>query len=450
MQFPSDFLNSLRSIQGFDKEAFMNVHDQANIPVSVRKNPFKPLQLEFEIEDAVPWCPNAFYLKERPVFTADPGFHAGCYYVQEASSMFLSYVMTRYLDLGQDIHVLDVCAAPGGKSTLINSLISENSTLVSNEIVKGRSDVLAYNLAKWGTANCIVTNNSPDAFSNLEGVFDFMVIDAPCSGSGLFRKQPEAMDEWSLDNVRSCSIRQKAIIEQTTPALKDGGILFYSTCSYSYEEDDAIVKSAINSGEYELIDILTEDTFNIENSGHGLRFYPYKFKGEGFFCAVLRKTSFTPSQKREKKFEIKEATKQEREIVDPWIKHEGNHTLMTHEGAIKLVNSNTFRLLNDVKRHVYIRKVGTDIGEIKQKDLIPHHFFALSNFRGVNVETLELDKENALLYLKKLPFVYGDIQNGMKLVTYRGYGIGWAKVLSNRINNYLPQNYMIFNKEIGI
>ncbi len=450
MQFPSDFLNSLQSIKGFDKVAFHESHEHSDIPVSVRVNPLKPLPLEFETQEAVPWCANAYYLKERPVFTADPSFHAGCYYVQEASSMFLSYVITNCLDLKQDLHVLDLCAAPGGKSTLINSLISSTSTLVSNEIVKGRSDILAYNLAKWGTANWIVTNNSPEVYSNLEGVFDLMVIDAPCSGSGLFRKQPEAMNEWSLDNVRNCSIRQKTILEQASPALKEGGILFYSTCSFSYEEDEAIVKGAIDSGVYELVDVLPDAAFKIEDTGYGLRFYPYNLKGEGFFCAVLRKIAGSSSFKPEKRFELKEASKQEREIVEPWIRPDDHLTIMAHERTIKLMNDNTFRLLNHLKKHVYIRQAGTEIGEIKQKDLIPHHFFALSNYRNRNVETVELDRENALLYLKKLPFSHAEVQNGMKLITYKGYGIGWAKVLSSRVNNYLPQNFMIFNKEIGL
>ncbi len=450
MQFPPEFLNSLRSIHGFDAEAFNKVHANSEIPVSVRKNPFKPFDLEYEVQEEVPWCSDAYYLKERPVFTADPGFHAGCYYVQEASSMFLAYAMKQCLDLTKDIHVLDLCAAPGGKSTLINSLISANSTLVSNEIIKGRSDVLAYNLAKWGTANTIVTNNSPEAYAKLHGVFDLMVIDAPCSGSGLFRKQPDAMNEWSLEHVRTCSIRQRSIIESAAPALKEGGLLFYSTCSYSFEEDEDIIKSVVESGEFELVELLPESRFHIENSGYGLRFYPYNLKGEGFFCAVLRKLSPTPILKFDKKPELKEAGKNERSSVEPWINFSEEFTLMVHEKAIKLINSNTFRLLNHLKKQLYIRQAGTEVGELKQNDLIPHHFFALSNHRGKNVETLDLDKENAILYLKKMPFGHNASENGMKLITYKGYGIGWAKVLSNRINNYLPQNYMIFNKEIGI
>src|SRR4030095_5372686 len=182
-----------------------------------------------------------YYLPERPVFTLDPLFHAGVYYVQEASSMFLEQALKQSVDLSQPIKILDLCAAPGGKSTLIESLLNEESLLVSNEVIKTRVNVLQENITKWGGKNVVVTNNDAKDFARLENYFDVIVVDAPCSGSGLFRKDPEAVAEWSPGNVALCSQRQMRILADVFPSLKKNGILIYSTCSYSEKEDELIL-----------------------------------------------------------------------------------------------------------------------------------------------------------------------------------------------------------------
>ena len=178
---------------------------------------------------------------QRPSFTFDPLFHAGTYYVQEASSMFLEQALKQSVDLSQPLRVLDLCAAPGGKSTLLQSLLNKESLLVSNDVIKSRAAILEENIVKWGAANVVVTNNDPAHFARLENYFDAIVIDAPCSGSGLFRRDPEAINEWSENNVQLCSQRQQRIVADVWPALKQNGILIYSTCSYSAEEDEAIL-----------------------------------------------------------------------------------------------------------------------------------------------------------------------------------------------------------------
>ena len=186
----------------------------------------------------MPWCEYGFYLNERPVFTFDPLLHAGAYYVQEASSMFLYEVLKQTCD-DTNKKVLDLCAAPGGKSSLMSSYF-KNSLLVSNEAIKQRANILYENLTKWGSANVIITNNDAADFKRLENYFDVIVVDAPCSGSGLFRKDAEAINEWSIKNVELCNQRQQRILADVYPALKQDGILIYSTCSYSKEEDEDI------------------------------------------------------------------------------------------------------------------------------------------------------------------------------------------------------------------
>src|SRR5688572_5876321 len=222
MALPEKLLQSLKDVKGFYEKAFKEVHASATQITSIRRNPLKLSGITewstgsgqsnapvIKVEGNVPWSSFGFYLTERPSFTFDPVFHAGCYYVQEASSMFLEQALKQTVDLSKEIRVLDLCAAPGGKSTHIQSLISANSLLVSNEVIKNRTNVLKQNILKWGSTNVVVTNNDPKNFARLEGFFDVLVIDAPCSGSGLFRRDTEAINEWSEDNVLLCCGRQK-------------------------------------------------------------------------------------------------------------------------------------------------------------------------------------------------------------------------------------------------
>ena len=241
---PPELIQSLRNIESFNEETFKAVHESGGQITSIRLNPKKIGNRQSAIGneqlERVPWNEYGYYLNERPSFTLDPLFHAGAYYVQEASRMFLEEALKQTVDLAKPLKVLDLCAAPGGKSTLIQSIISAESLLVSNEVIKTRVHILAENITKWGAANVIVTNNDPSDFQRLPGYFDVIVVDAPCSGSGLFRKDPAAIGEWSENNVLHCAQRQQRILEHIMPALKDGGILIYSTCSYSKEEDEAI------------------------------------------------------------------------------------------------------------------------------------------------------------------------------------------------------------------
>src|SRR5689334_4032804 len=208
MQLPEKLLASLKGIEGFDREAFEQVHESGEQVTSVRVNPRKVAigngQLAmsdffhvspFTSHEAVPWSDYGYYLSQRPSFTFDPLFHAGCYYVQEASSMFLEHALKQSVDLSRPLKVLDLAAAPGGKSTHIQSLISGNSLLVSNEVIKSRNNILKDNIVKWGSDNVAVTNNDPKDFGRLQEYFDVIVVDAPCSGSGLFRRDEEAIGE---------------------------------------------------------------------------------------------------------------------------------------------------------------------------------------------------------------------------------------------------------------
>jgi 16S rRNA C967 or C1407 C5-methylase (RsmB/RsmF family) len=287
LSLPKEFINTIPFSEE-DKIKLINGL-QTDPIISVRKNPFKENNL-FEQEDQVPWSKYGKYLKERPSFISDPLFHAGTYYSQEASSMFLEYVL-KSIDLSGKV-VLDLCAAPGGKSTLINSCIPKDSLLVANEVVKSRSWILKENLDKWGSSNVIVTNNDPSHFEHFLGFFDVVVVDAPCSGEGMFRKDKNAITEWSPRNVNLCCKRQQRILADIIPTISNGGILIYSTCTFNNKENRDNLKWLQDNYEVENLEFDYPTNQGIkelqEGELKGFQFLPGITKGEGFFISAMK------------------------------------------------------------------------------------------------------------------------------------------------------------------
>ena len=288
--FPTAFESRMRYSLGSAWDLFASAH-KVSLPVTIRINPEK--YKTSQETRAVPWSAYGRYLPERPVFTLDPFFHAGAYYVQEASSMFLEQAFTQIADPKQPLMVLDLCAAPGGKSTPLLSLINQKSLLVADAVIRSRAITLQENIQKWGNSNVVVTNNDPQDFQRLEGLFDMIIIDAPCSGEGLFRKDPRAIKEWSPDQVALCSKRQRRIVADIWPTLKEDGILIYSTCTYNTLENEENLKWLKSSCDVAFLPLQLEDGWGIETIAQdgivGYRFYPHRVDGEGLFMAVMRK-----------------------------------------------------------------------------------------------------------------------------------------------------------------
>ncbi|MDR6737938.1 RsmB/NOP family class I SAM-dependent RNA methyltransferase [Sphingobacterium sp. 2149] len=436
----------------FDKDAFIKVHEEGIRATAIRLNPNKLEDCPFPNAGQVPWCNVAYYLQDRPVFTLDPLFHAGAYYPQDASSMFIDHII-RSLKLHEaSIRALDLCAAPGGKSTLLNSSLHPESLLVANEIIKTRVTILQDNLMKWGNANTVTTNNDPAAFNRLPGYFDLMVVDAPCSGSGMFRKDTDAIEEWSEANVKLCSERQKRILAESLTALKEGGYLFYSTCSYSSEENEDIVDWLLDSGDFESVEINVEDnwgidhTFSVKHRGHGYRFYPHKLGGEGFFIAVLKKVGEQETFNRKR---IKpEKSDVPKGILNDWISNSDSlHTFLHHEDVYVFpkMYENDLKYLQNV---LYLKNAGTNVGKVNRKELIPSHALALSNYLAVEYNAVDLSLEDARNYLRKENIVadtFADGIQGWTIARFKGQRLGWMKVLPNRINNYYPKELRIVN-----
>lgn len=444
-------MKSLEGIEGFNKEAFEKIHAAGEQVTSIRINPkkFSIFQSPFSILNNIPWSSFGFYLQQRPSFTFDPLFHAGCYYVQEASGMFLEQAFKQLIDLSQPIKVLDLCAAPGGKSTHIQSVISSESLLVSNEVIKSRSNILVDNIIKWGAENVIVTSNDPVAFQKLEGFFDVLVIDAPCSGSGLFRKDEEAITEWSLTNVHLCSQRQQRIIADALPALKKNGLLIYSTCSYSKEEDEDIAGWIVTEFGMENLKLKIDDEWNIVTTtspgihSESYRFYPDKLKGEGFFLSCFRKIPATKEIKiRSSKTEP--PTAKERKIIQSWLET-GIELIKEANSFFALPHSlvNYYGILNSV---LNIRYKGIGIGQVMKDRLVPDHSLALSKIISGTIPVNELPYEEAIKYLQKKELNFNTSKKGWQLVCYKGHNLGWVNSLPNRINNYYPKEFRILKQ----
>jgi 16S rRNA C967 or C1407 C5-methylase (RsmB/RsmF family)/NOL1/NOP2/fmu family ribosome biogenesis protein len=476
MQLPQAFLNSLEGVKGYDREAFTRVHEEGSQVTSIRINPAKAAGQFFWDKDAgnlaqgvpgstpgtssvpnghlqlerIPWTEFGFYLPQRPSFTFDPLFHAGCYYVQEASSMFLEQVLRQLTDLSEPLKVLDLSAAPGGKSTHLLSLLSEDSLLVSNEVIRPRCNILIDNIIKWGYSNCIVTNNDPAAFKKIPGFFDVIVVDAPCSGSGLFRKDPEAISEWSVNNVALCSQRQQRILADVLPSLKENGLLIYSTCSYSEAEDESIsdwlVKDLNMKSEHLQLNNAwgIVESLSSDDDSSGYRFYPDKVKGEGFFISCFRKIE-EEKEPGGKLPRIETASIKEKEILNRWLKTDNIEIIKDHD-SFRALPATFINNYSRLRGSLNIQYSGTELGQVMKERLVPHHALALSTLLSPYVDSTNLDYPEAIKYLQRKDLSTVPETKGWQTVSYENHPLGWINALANRINNYYPKEMRILKQ----
>jgi 16S rRNA C967 or C1407 C5-methylase (RsmB/RsmF family)/NOL1/NOP2/fmu family ribosome biogenesis protein len=463
---PESFLQPLKADLGDEMPLFLQALEEKP-PVSIRFNPFKNSQQKQAFDGEIAWhtvpqngmAQNALkgvYLSERPSFTLDPSFHAGAYYVQEASSMFIAEAVSQSIDyeiLSKPLMALDLCAAPGGKSTLLASILSKNSLLVANEVIKNRVEILKENIHKWGIPNAVISNHDSEDFEGLEGFFDIVLVDAPCSGEGLFRKDEKAINEWSPESVQACSARQKRILANAAKLVKSGGILLYSTCTYNDFENknNALFLSESLSFQSLKLDVsrfnIVEKTWqnDAQNPVYGYQFYPHKIRGEGFFLSIFKNNSIEKSTLNIPKLSLAKLPRKQLEIAQKWLKNPDDF-----EFFIK-GNDEIFIVLKENINHIALidkalkrKSLGTVIGEIKGTDFIPSHELALSTAIADTIPFVDLDKTNALKFLKKEDIdIPENTPQGWTLARYEGLNIGWMKVLKNRINNYLPKDFRI-------
>lgn len=471
MELPLEFREYAAAALGEEiaGELCANIESHEEL-TSVRVNPFKGGSLGGD--EPVQWSALGHYLSSRPVFTLDPLFHAGGYYVQEASSMYMELVKDAIeKDYGsrgdaqesgffaQKLAALDLCAAPGGKSTHLASLLGSDSLLVSNEVIKSRAVVLADNIAKWGRENVVVTNNDPADFGAFEELFDLVVVDAPCSGEGLFRKDPQAVGEWSPANVNLCAQRQQRILVDIWPSLAPGGYLVYSTCTYNKFENDGNLKFLCDELGGSVVKLQApEGSGIIETPAGGFQFVPGRVKGEGQYMALVRKNGEWESgafagvagnAKGGKKHKGGKDAKGKNQVqFEKGCNYLPDNYIKVLQGdLVKGYREDLYERIRFVEENLRTVLSGIAIAEKKGKDYIPHADLALtevvasmmaSSSLPAGISAVEVGREDALKFLAKEPLLFPDAPMGYLLLVYCGLPLGFVKNLGNRSNNLLP------------
>jgi 16S rRNA C967 or C1407 C5-methylase (RsmB/RsmF family)/NOL1/NOP2/fmu family ribosome biogenesis protein len=443
LPLPPSFVGQMQHQLGAEYPDFEKSLQEA-VPVSIRIQPQKhtaPTEGK-----QVPWCAEGYYLPTRPSFTFDPLLHGGAYYVQEASSMFTGYVVDHLLAGRHEVRVLDACAAPGGKSTHLAELLRGRGILVANEVIKPRAEILAENLQKWGGAHFWVSNNDPRDFQRLPAYFDILVVDAPCSGEGMFRKDPEAVKEWSGANVALCCERQQRIVADLWPSLKEGGYLVYSTCTYNSQENEenvAWIKKELGAtGVHLPVESAWGITLVGEEEGPAYRFYPHRTTGEGFFLAVLQKTSESHAPQWRGKGRWQELSKKEEASIKGWLPQH----LMTlkYDKYLHAFEGIGRQEADQLSTHLRVVQAGLQVGELIREEVNPAHALALyPPLNRALFPVRELDYPTAIHYLQRGDIPADPTYKGWTLVTHQHLPLGWIKSLPNRVNNYYPKEWRI-------
>ncbi len=454
---PPPFVSQMEGILGNTYTAF----EQALLQPSKRSIRLHPHKWKTALDlTPVPWHNKGYWFSEEATVTYDPLLHAGAYYVQEASSMFIAQLLEAYVQGKESLHVLDLCAAPGGKSTLICDVLNDQHLLVSNEVIKTRVSILDENLLKWGYNNVIVTHNDPADFARLGSFFDVIVVDAPCSGEGMFRKDPAAIQEWDTAHVDMCCSRQKRILSDIWKVLKPGGIIIYSTCTFNRKENEENMRWMKEQYQAEGLQLNIPSFEGVETSEEqGIptyRFYPHKVNGEGFFASVIRKPAeaeaFDSSGRREKwskdrkakeKSSIPEITKNILTKADTYV--------FLHKEEYRCFAEEYKSALEQISMCLKIYRAGTPLGVVKGKDFLPDVAVALSIHLNKELfNSIELSYDEAIKYLSKEEFLLQEEAKSWNMMCYKGLPLGWIKAMPNRFNNYYPNEWRIRNQWNGV
>ncbi len=444
MELNTEFIARTKQLFGTDRFLCFETALNSAPLVSIRYNRLK--SSDELCEDKVLWASDACYLEQRPMFTADPLFHAGCYYVQEAASMFLEQVVKQYIST--PVRVLDLCAAPGGKSTHLLSLLPEGSLLVSNEPMPLRANVLAENIIKWGRPSAMVVKNEPKDFARFKNFFDVVVVDAPCSGEGMFRKDSFAVEQWSVGNVEVCAKRQREILSDVWQALRPGGLLVYSTCTFNREEDEDCVAWASQELGAQVLPLEVSPrwgiTANLVGDGNPVyRFIPGYTRGEGFFLSVMRKDGDVALQ-TPRATRVQQVSAKQREQVSAWLTNPAEFDYIMHKDTIVAVPKRHADAINVLSSKLNVLHAALPVATVKNNKLLPVHALAMSTCLNRDAFVrVELEREKALQYLHREALLLPDAPVGILLLTYKGIPIGFAKNVGNRANNLYPTEWRI-------
>lgn len=437
--FPAAFVKSLESILSGQEVTALLEALQMPAPVSIRVNNQKKASKPVAAL-VVPWCENGYYLPERPLFAADPAFHAGYYYVQEAGSMVVGSIVKNLLStLSEPAVVMDLCAAPGGKSTHLASVLRNGDMLVANEVIGTRTPILAENLCKWGAANHIVTKADASRFGNSDARFDIVVADVPCSGEGMFRKDPAAISEWSENNVKLCAERQQRIITDIWPAIAPGGYLIYSTCTFNTAENEDNVNKLVQALGANIVqpDFLGGDAFYSLQEGM-YRALPHKTQAEGFFVAVMQKTGVAPKSKSPAKYRIKAIP------VSPAGLPKNIHAVETPQGlwGMRIQNPEEWHQLLAELPGIYA--AGTPMGQVFHGKWKPDTAVALlQGLENAEWPELRLTDAEVMAYLRREALPNPERREGLHRVMWNDVSVGFVNANRHQWNNLWPMEWRL-------
>ena len=444
MKLPELFISQLHDLLPDEWEALADAITSSEPSVAVRVNDARGIGVPDEAR-CVPWCDQGFYLDGRPAFTFDPDWHAGRYYVQDASSMFIAHVIRHLVD--EPVRYLDLCAAPGGKTTAAMQALPQGSLTVANEIVPPRARVLADNVTRWGNPRCVVTSNAPAQVGRLEDFFDVVATDVPCSGEGMMRKDDEAVEQWTPTLVEQCAQRQREILAGVWPALRPGGLLIYSTCTYNRQENELIADFIINELGATSIEVPIKPSWNIHaaigsDAAHCYRFMPHRVDGEGLFMAVFHKHGNGPRQD----IRVKEKnTKKADEIVNNWLAKADEYVLDQVGDLLIGVPHDIRREVVALRESLNVLHAGVELATVMGRKTIPHHALAMSLARAAQAfPVIEVDYLTAVRYLRG-ESISIDAPRGHVLIAHEGAVLGFANNLGNRANNLYPKPLRILS-----
>jgi 16S rRNA C967 or C1407 C5-methylase (RsmB/RsmF family)/NOL1/NOP2/fmu family ribosome biogenesis protein len=438
----------MRQLLGDETEAFLEAL-AAPSPISINLHIEKQIKWEENFR-GVKWNNKGVYLPERPSFTFDPAFHAGAYYVQEAGSMMIAEAARQLLPADRPVRALDLCAAPGGKSTLLANVLPPGSLLLSNEVIRSRYGVLRYNLDKWGLPGMGSSQHDSADFSALAGWFDLVLVDAPCSGEGMFRKDPDAIAEWSPAHIAHCAARQRRILAEATALVRPGGSLIYSTCTYNEAENDQNAAWLLEEyPDWALRPLAMDPHWGVCERAPGYQLYPHRVEGEGLYlCCFVREGEQAPSLlKRSGSSGFRKLTaapKAQLAAAARWLKDGDAHAYWIEpSGRWRAFAENQAADWQWLSAALPRLEAGWVVGELKGKDMIPAPELALSvQLTNERIE-LALTKEEAISYLRKETPHLPQTAQGWALVSYQNLGLGWIKGLGSRYNNYYPTEWRI-------
>ena len=457
MVLPQEFTTYTRALMGDELYEKLHAALDQEPPVSLRLNPFKTINGETEVcnvDEGVAWSDNGYYLSGRPNFTFDPLFHAGAYYVQEASSMFVAWIVKQLIH--SPITMLDLCAAPGGKSTALRSVLPQGSLLFCNEPITQRASILAENVQKFGHPDMVVTSNFASDYRKSGLQFDAILADVPCSGEGMFRKDAGAIAEWSETNVEHCWRLQREIIADIWPCLKPGGLLIYSTCTFNDKENERNVEwIAQELGAIPDLPSIPSEwniTRSIGSDLPACRFIPGVSKGEGLFLCVLRKSLEHDIAHEEKRKRTPKSMAQKNKLPEmpQWLNADLAFDTRQINGNIHAIPSQWTNLFDKASTALRIVHAGVALATPKGKDLVPHPALAHSIALNTNAfNKCELDYKSAIAFLRREAITLTpETPRGYVLVTYQGMPLGFVKNIGNRANNLYPQEWRIKSTHI--